>query len=110
MIVIADSILPPRGVKVLGYHKFVYSGDRGVGSESPVVEGEGLLGHLPETVRAPRIGQTVLKGHVMPGGRLPPVHLSFAGNAPTGGFLLMVEVSPDYGVVGVEFNFAYGFP
>ncbi len=41
---------PPPRVHVLGYHKFVYSGDRGVGSESPVVEGEGLLGHLPETI------------------------------------------------------------
>jgi hypothetical protein len=46
----------------------------------------------------------------MPGGCIPPVHLPFAGNAPTGGFLLMVEVSPDYGVVGVELSFGYGFP
>jgi hypothetical protein len=46
----------------------------------------------------------------MLGGRLPPVHLPFAGSAPAGGFLLMVEVSPDYGVVGVQLSFAYGFP
>jgi hypothetical protein len=46
----------------------------------------------------------------MPVGRLPLVHLPFAGNALAEGFLLMVEISPDYGVVGVELSSAYGFP
>jgi len=46
----------------------------------------------------------------MSGGRLPPVHLPFTSNAHVGGFLLLVKVSPDYGVIGVELSFAYGFP
>ncbi len=36
----------------------------------------------------------------MPGGSLPPVHLPFANDAPAGGYLLVIEVSSDYGVVG----------
>ncbi len=77
---------------------------------SSVVEHKAFLGHLPEIVESPGVGQAVPQRHLMPGRSFPSVNLSRVGYSLASDFFKVIEITPYQDVIGVEAFLSDFFP